>query len=267
MKLSKVILAFALVLGLASCREKKENEWDNSSANDNATAENYFNDLFKTVDDVAGATEGIREYEMGCIDTVMVDTTSNPRTITIDFGQDDCVGYDGRIRKGQIYVTFTGKYRDEGTIITITPIDYTVNGYALSGTKQITNMGLNADDDMYFHITVVGSVTAPGNAYTIEWESDRTRTWTGGEETLTIWDDTYEITGDGSGVNKFGIPFTVEIVSALRIEIGCPWIVSGEIEVTPDDGTVRLIDFGNGNCNNGFSITVNGTVFNFGNEV
>ena len=266
MKVYKWVLVIGVLAGIVSCREKEQKQWDNSSANDSATAENYFNDLFKAVDDVAGATEGIREYEMGCIDTVIVDTLSNPKTLLIDFGQDNCVGQDGRIRKGQIYVTFTGKYRDEGTIITITPMDYSVNGYLVEGTKTVTNMGLNTNNDPYFDVEVEGSVTAPANAYTVEWTSHRTRTWVGGSNTLTIWDDTYEITGNGSGVNRYGNPFTAEIINALRIEIGCPWIVAGSIAVTPQDGAERLIDFGNGNCNNGFSVTVNGQVYYFGTE-
>ncbi|MFN0032895.1 MAG: hypothetical protein ACKVOR_12110, partial [Flavobacteriales bacterium] len=148
MKKRVLIFITAVAVTIASCRKERE-VVDNTFASDNSTAENMFSDLYKVVDDVSAQTEGIREDGIGCIDTVIVDTTSVPKSITIDFGTDDCVGEDGRIRKGIIFVTYTGRYRDEGTVITVTPQNYTVNGYSVSGTKVITNMGLNDASQPY----------------------------------------------------------------------------------------------------------------------
>nr|AIA14175.1 Unknown Function [uncultured bacterium] len=194
----------------------------------------------------------------------MVDTVSTPHNVLIDFGDDDCIGEDGRIRKGKIFVTYSGRYREEGTVITVTPDDYTVNGYSVNGTKTITNMGENADGHVYFTIAVDGSITAPGGAWTSQWQSNRIRTWIEGESTITIWDDAYEITGTASGTNRNGIDYNILITSPLRAEIGCRWLVSGTLVLTPEGYDPRTIDFGTGECNNSFSVTVNGETTTYG---
>jgi hypothetical protein len=39
-------------------------------------------------------------------------------------------------------------------------------------------------------------------------------------------------------------------------------MVSGIIEVTPDNVSPRLIDFGTGSCDNAATVTVNGNIYN-----
>jgi archaellum component FlaF (FlaF/FlaG flagellin family) len=258
-----IILA---MITMASCRRDRKETLSNTITVDNSTAENLYSDLFKVVDNISSSEDGIREDEIGCIDTVIVDTVSTPRSILIDFGTDDCLGDDGRIRNGQIFVTYSGRYREEGTVITITPQNYTVNGYTLAGTKTVTNLGDNTEGDMQFSIVVDGSLTAPGNAWTSQWDSNRVRTWVEGQSTATIWDDAYEITGSASGVNRNGVAYDISIVNPLRAEIGCRWIVSGTMLLSPEDFDARTIDFGNGECNNGFSVTVNGETNFYGSE-
>lgn len=264
MKNTIFICLILSILVFTGCRKDRESVLDNTFANDNSTAENLFNDVYKVVDDVAYQTDGIREDIIGCIDTVIVDTLSEPRSITIDFGTDNCVGEDGRIRNGVLFVTFTGRYRDAGTIITITPQNYTVNGYSVNGTKTVTNMGLNSESQPYFSVVVQGSISPPGNAWTTSWNSSRTRTWIEGYNTTSnVWDDVYEIDGTASGVNRFGNPYTIDITTPLRAEIGCPWLVSGILQIIPDGADTRTVDFGSGDCNNGFTVTVNGETEEF----
>ncbi len=260
-------LTLAIVFGMTtSCRKDRKESLGNTITIDNSTAENLYSDLFKVADNISSTEAGIRENEIGCIDSIQVDTTSSPRTVLIDFGTDDCVASDGRIRKGQVLLTYTGRYRDEGTVITITPLNYTVNGYQLSGSKTITNLGLNNNGDVAFSIVVDGNVTAPGNVWNIEWNSNRIRTWVEGSNTLTIWDDVYEITGTASGITRNDLPYSVLITVPLRAEIGCRWLVSGVMILSPEGYDARTIDFGNGVCNNGFTVTVNGETNQYGSE-
>lgn len=262
-----LLVAISVLLTLAtSCRKDRKESLGNTITMDNSTAENLYSDLFKVTDNISSTEEGIRDNEIGCIDSIYVDTTSTPRTVLIDFGSDDCVAPDGRMRKGQVLLTYTGRYREEGTVITITPLNYTVNGYQLSGTKTITNLGLNNYGDVAFSIVVDGSITAPGNAWTAQWDSNRIRTWVEGSNTLTIWDDVYEISGTASGINRNGLSYSVLITTPLRAEIGCRWLVSGTMILTPEGYDARTIDFGNGECNNGFSVTVNGETNQYGSE-
>lgn len=262
-RIFSVLLLGSLFL-LGACRKEKEEKVDNSVDIDNSRSENLFSDLFKVIDQTASNETGIRDNIIGCIDTIIVDTAANPMTLLIDFGNDNCVGEDGRIRKGQILATFTGRYRDTGSIITVTPQNYSVNGYTLQGTKTITNLGPDEFDNIQFAIQVNGSVTSPNGQAVSYWQSNRTRSWILGSNTITPWDDVYLISGSGSGTSSNGTPYTVNIVNPLRAEVGCPYIVSGIFQVAPQDMVVRTIDFGNGDCNAGFSVTVAGQTFQIG---
>ncbi len=98
-----IALVFILAT-MASCRRDRKETLSNTITVDNSTAENLYSDLFKVVDNVSASEDGIRDEEIGCIDTIIVDTLSSPRSVLIDFGDDQCVGDDGRTRTGQIYV-------------------------------------------------------------------------------------------------------------------------------------------------------------------
>ena len=266
MKNTFAFLLITLATLLISCRKDKEDTLGTGISTDNNTAENLFSDMFKVVDNVSSNTPGIREDLIGCIDTVIVDTLSNPKRILIDFGTNDCVGNDGRIRKGILHVTYTGRYREPGTIITITPENYTVNGNLVQGQKRIENLGPNSIGQLHFSISANGTVTAPGNAWSISWTANRTRTWVEGQNTLTWLDDVYEITGNGSGVNRNGISYTTSITQALRAKLSCAWLVSGSITLQPQDYEARYIDFGNGSCDNDFTLTVDGDTYQLGSD-
>jgi len=261
--MKRSLLVFFTLAILASCK-KDVTPVDNTVARDNSNAESLFTDILKVLHDVAEGTEGIREYEIGCINEVIVDLESTPMTVMVDFGTDECIGMDGRVRNGKLHMTFTGQYRDEGTVITVTPENYKVNGFLIEGVKTITNMGLNGNDQPYFIVSVNGSVIAPGNAYTLDLTAQRTRTWVEGFETIQVWDDIYEITGSGSGTNRFGTPYTTQILTPLRVTLSCPWIISGSSKIVPEGIAERVINFGSGDCNAGFTVTVDGTEFEIG---
>lgn len=264
--ISLAFIALAISTTLFSCQKGREREFGNGITTDDGTAENLFGDVFKVVDEVSASTAGIRENQIGCIDTIIVDTLSTPRSITIDFGSDECEGNDGRVRKGILYITYTGRYREVGSVITIVPQNYTVDGYLLEGVKVIENLGLNNQEQLHYSIMVDGSITAPNNAWDISWTANRIRTWVEGQSTPTIWDDAYLISGSGSGINRNEVEYTTNITVPLRAEVGCRWIVSGALTISPDGYAERFIDFGNGECNNGIFVTVNGDTYTLGTE-
>ncbi len=257
-----LILASCALLALSACRKEDDEtpDLDYTSASDNARAEDAFSDMLNQVDKAVD-DNGLREMEDACDPTVTFDTLSNPRTITIDFGTVNCTAANGRTRRGRILVSYTGRYRDPGTVITITPQDYYVNDNHLQGTKTVTNMGTDQNGHLYYTVTVNGSLTAANGSWTATHQANRVRTWIQGSDTPTLLDDVYEITGNGSGVNRNGIAYTVNITNALRVAIGCPFITAGTAQVTPQDRPTRTIDYGNGSCDGTFSVTVNGQTF------
>ncbi len=257
-------LATLAILAFTACGKEDDTpaDMDYTSAIDNSLAEDYFNDMLQQSDEAAEAN-GLRDSDDPCDPEVTIDLVATPHTMLIDFGPVNCTAANGRTRRGQIMVTFTGGYRDPGTVITITPQDYYVNDHHVQGVKTVTNMGENPDGDLFFAIQVDGTVTASDGSWTAEHHATRTRTWIEGEDTMNPYDDVYLITGTGNGVNRNGLPYTLTITSALRVEIGCPWIVSGALEITPNGLATRHVDFGTGSCDDLVSVTVNGSTFTF----
>jgi hypothetical protein len=270
------VAALSIALILPSCRKSDRDE-DNEtqSSADNALAEAAFNDVFKQLDDAAAVTPDVNrmapgsEYtsQSGCA-TVTVNpalpSTVFPKTLTIDFGTTNVTCSDGRTRRGKIIATFTGKYRDSATVITVNLNNYFVNDYAVQGTKTITNKGRNSSGNLWYTISVQNaSVTTPQNK-TVSWQSTRQREWIAGESTLiNPFDDVYLITGSASGTGTAGNAFSVTITQALRVEIGCRWIVSGKATLQPANLAARFIDFGSGTCDDQASVTINGNTYNF----
>lgn len=95
--------------------------------------------------------------------TITFDTAASPKTLTIDFGTTDCLCGDGNYRRGKILVSWTGPYRDSGSVRTITFDQYFVNYNQLQGTKTVTNNGTNGSGHPTFTVTVNGSVTWDAN--------------------------------------------------------------------------------------------------------
>lgn len=255
----KTISILALTaLSLAACRkDKDEPDVDYTSATDNARAEDAFNDMLLQVDQ-AVEDNGLRD---DCAPVVTFDTVAMPHTLTLDFGEVNCTAQNGRLRRGRIQVSYTGHYRDEGTVITITPIGYYVNNNLVSGTKTVTNMGEDQNGNLHYNVVVNGTLTAGDGSWTATHQAQRTRTWVAGSGTATIFDDVYLITGNGSGTNRHGMAYTVAITNALRVQIGCPWITQGIVVITPVSHPERTIDYGNGTCDGTFTISVNGQTY------
>ena len=269
-----VLIVVATLSIAAGCKKDKEDN-DQRAAIDNTTAENAFNDVFNQVDNAAKATvqsgAKITQLDSGGCATVTIapfDTITWPKTLTIDFGSSNCLCSDGKYRRGRVIANLTGRYRDQGTIITITLDQYYVNDNHVQGTKTITNLGhvgtYGGGNNLKYSIVVSNaSVTTPDG--TISWNSTRTREWIEGENThWPNWqDDVYLISGSASGTDVNGNPFNVNIVNPLRVALNCRWIESGTLDITPSGLPTRSVDFGSGNCDDQATVTINGTTYNF----
>ncbi|MBI3232582.1 MAG: hypothetical protein HYZ42_00830 [Bacteroidetes bacterium] len=258
-------------LSLQSCNKDKWNAEDSQTASDNSLTEATADDIFKQADEAA--TEGTSSLKAGDFEslngpcaTVTHDSLSNPRKVTIDFGSTNCTGNDGKARRGKIIVTYTGKYRAAGTVITVTTDNYFVNDNQVILTKTITNNGRNASGFLTWNISVVGGkIVLANNGGTITWTVNHTRTWIAGENSRMLRDNKYEITGSSNGTDKNGVSYSVVISTPILVDFSCnaSKLVKGVMEITPSGKTARVIDFGNGSCDDDATITVGKTTKNF----
>ena len=269
-----MLISFAMVALIFTSCKKDENtiagDNDTKTSEYDALAESTFDDATNIADEAYDLSTGglksteTENYYLGNCATVTLDTIAMPHVLTIDFGEVNCLCNDGRYRRGKIIITFNGRYRDPGTVITHGFEDYYVNDNKVEGSKVLTNMGFNNSGNMYFTLEVEGLITLAEeseNGGTISWNASKQREWIEGYGTYIRRDDVYFITGSASGIAPSGLSWEREITTALRREIGCRWFVSGTVEMTPENKPVRILDYGDGECDNIATVTINGKTY------
>lgn len=273
MKLINTISVCFIAFSLFSCKKEDKKANTTEAAQNNAFAEAQYNDVTTLVDQatvtgsvtyMAGGSRGgevLGPQGSPCV-SVSVDTASNPRVITIDFGTSNCLCLDGRNRRGKIIATFSGRYRDAGTVITISFDNYYVNEYKIAGSKKFTNQGNNQSGNLVYKVEVNGQVTKPNNGGTYTWISTRFREWKEGASTpLNILDDVYAITGTASGTNPDGSSYTINATKELIRKMNCRWFESGTLELIQPNLPNITLDYGSTGCDANATITVLGQVY------
>jgi hypothetical protein len=264
-----VLFITGAMISLSACRKEKDgaNSDEGGYASDQAKMEQTFNEI-EDISDEAVTTGSLSNFKMtapialGPCATVSFDTLNTPDTVIIDFGPVNCLCADGRNRRGKIIVSYTGHYRDSGSVRIVTFNNYFVNDNQVLGSKTVTNMGHNSNGNTFFNISVTGSIVFANNQGTRSWTSTRTRTWIAGENTQPRLDDAYEITGSGMVVRANGDTVQISIVTPLLKAVACHWIKQGTVQISPSNKPVRLLNYGNGNCDNQATLTVNNVVHN-----
>jgi hypothetical protein len=268
-----LLIAVTLVSGflLQGCMKDRFNKpaKPGEVAKDNAIAEKAFSDMSNQVkagmSQAENETEGGKSYNLMNNDSVVItispyDWTTFPKTITVDYGT-GCLGNDGVLRTGKVIIHTTGWYREHGTVITVTPDDYTVNGVIVEGQQTITNNGLNANNNLSYTVITDGSVTTPEG--TIMWNSNLTSEWIAGEPTLlNPWDDEYLVTGTQHGYTVNADEYDIVILQPLHIKTNCTFVVAGELKMTADGYQDDIfVNYGNGDCDNIVYVTYMGQTY------
>jgi hypothetical protein len=274
-----VLATTALAVAFSACKKDKDETLDLTDdakiAYDNSVAESSFDNVSSVADEgyrlkensSGSSTSFIAGSTANCL-TITLDTVSNPRVLTLDFGNTDCLCNDGNYRRGKIIVSYTGHYRDSGHQHTISFDNYFINFNKIDGTKTVINNGRNSNGNLWFSISVNGTVTIdPQYSFnqtggTISYTSSRTREWIAGESTFAFNDDIYLISGTASGTTTSGISYSLATQSGnpLRLEVGFPHFVSGILEITPQGKATQYIDYSylNNARDNLALLTVNG---------
>jgi hypothetical protein len=257
-----LLASFALLLN-TGCKKDSDSEQENSltALQEIGQAENINADMDHL--DAEAATLGneanqrvadVGRFGFGSCATVTRDSIQH--TITIDFGT-GCTGRDGRTRSGQIQIQYTGRYFEPGASWTVTFSNYHVDGRLVEGSRTVTNNGLNASGNMTWTIEAQNMrVTLPDGRWRT-WDSQRTREMIAGYGDSTCVNDVYKVNGTASGSNDRGDSYTATMTDLIR-EHDCRWITSGSISVTASNRPDRIIDFGNGTCDDEATVTVNG---------
>ena len=199
----------------------------------------------------AGARVANEDGRLRCAQMSKIDNT-----ITIDFGE-GCEGPRGRNRKGKIVIDYTGRYSQEGSVITIRFENYFVNGKQLEGTKTITNVP--GTEFMTHQIRLEhGKITWPDGTFANR-EEVKTRTWHRAARPI---DDEIYVYGEANGVNRRGVEYSVSVSETTPIvrkracwseRIFIP--VQGVKVITRTERPTITIDYGDGECDKTVEVT------------
>ncbi|PWT77019.1 MAG: hypothetical protein C5B59_05140 [Bacteroidetes bacterium] len=189
------------------------------------------------------------------------DTTTFPKTLTVDFGS-GCTSADGITRKGKVTFVLSGKMLMPGTTVSATFTGYSVNSYQLQGTYSFTNISAVSGIAYTTKITD-GKITFPDATF-YNYTGSKTIKMTAGWLTPTILtDDVYSIGGSGSFSTSAGTSIVDSITTLLSKSYSCPFISSGIISFTYDNTLNGTLDFGSGVCDSTVTIKVGQISKNF----
>jgi hypothetical protein len=284
---------FFSFLIFTSCQKENSGNAENetaaskASSESDAEAEVVFNSIFDDVmgvnDDVGMAGTGIfgrvnpgdpsgstlygRGDSTHCFTVTISHPTSNPfpKQIVIDFGN-GCLGRDGHVRKGKIIIVYTNRLIFPGAKATTTFHNFFIDDIKVEGTHIIENTS-TVNVNRQFTVDVINAKLSKPNGNYTQWNSHKVITQISGLVTINIpHDDSFKIEGSAHGQAKRGnlvVAWQSTITVPLIKRFACRWIVEGRIRtVRVNNSTnspwVAVLDFGNGNCDNQATITING---------
>lgn len=189
-----------------------------------------------------------------CVKQELDDVTGDqwPKTMLIKF-EGGCADETGRVRAGNIQVTYSNYFYYPGAEITIKPLTYTVNGIAVTGTKVIKNISTNS---AYKYTSVITDGVLKLDTLTVMFKSNNTLTMTDGQATLpVVTDDVFSIYGTDSLFYSNGTIASVTVgeSDALERRLACPWFGKGKALVSVN-GVTANINYGNGVCDDSATI-------------
>jgi len=224
---------------------------------DNATADNLFSDEYLITDEVLTGAENLMFPPSPCL-TVTHDTTVTPRLITLDYGSVNCRCRDGRMRRGIVQISYTGRPNQPGSVITVTHNNYFVNDHQISGSRTLTNGLYPATGNPARMRSANITISFPRGGSMNRVETDTVEFNAGYTTPNNRLDDVFLIRGISSG-SQGSFTFNRVINTPLRREGSCQWLTSGNVTISRSSRPSRTIDYGTGSCDNQATVTVNGT--------
>lgn len=254
MKAKSLILVMILAgLALTSCQKSEPLETASlEAADDAALSEALFDDVFTSLEIASGLAEaGLKSASVSDTCPLITITSAGqdfwPRNIVIDYGT-GCEGLFDVVRSGKIIITVSGPRRDVGSVRTLTFQDYYVNGAKIEGTKTVTNLGPNNNQNVVFAVELTGGKIIFPDQKSITHEFERQREYIEGYATWSPWDDKCLISGVATGINLRGTGYTHTIINSLEWNAACRFLVRGTIGFEIEGIEPFELDYGDGEC-------------------
>ncbi|HVM87988.1 MAG TPA: hypothetical protein VMT76_07345 [Puia sp.] len=191
-----------------------------------------------------------------CGATVTYDTANGNKIITIVYNGDDCVGRFTRTGKVVITMAQGSHWKDQGAVVNISVDTLTITrkrdgkSFVINGSKTITNTSGGLLADLATTDSIVHDFTAN---WTVTFPNGQSRTWTSTKHRVFTYSNGVVVTTTGSetGVNRFGVTFSLTITQPKVIAQSCDFsLTAGQDSITRSDNITSVITYGldaNGN--------------------
>ena len=171
-----------------------------------------------------------------------------PKTYTIDFG-DSCT-HNGITRSGILVFTLDNDFYVNGSTLTISHENYTLNGYGIEGEVVYVNQSSSLFNPEWTSTITNGEVTNPDGEIFIH-NGTRAVQQIGGVTTPEDWSDNIykSVSGNHIVTKPNGANLTATILSPIIKDASCDYASEGSVTLQGEtlDG---VLDFGNGDCDN-----------------
>ncbi|GAA4318615.1 hypothetical protein [Flaviaesturariibacter amylovorans] len=286
-----LLAAGGLLLLLSACKKEKsaselspqeEQTIAFTSARSDAQSHGTFDDIF---DNILGVNSEVGFGNTGvfgrpgsgpgvdsippCVQLTVVRLSQQgpfPVRISIDFGS-GCTGRDGRTRSGRIVTDYSGRLLDSGSVAISTFENYRIDSIRIQGVQRVRNLG---GPGRRFSVEVHDARITRANGDYVLWNGNRVITQTEGQLTPNLAiDDVFTVTGAASGQTRnSGLihTWTSTIELPLRKRFTCRWFSAGTVRssrsgLAGNSPWVGLLHYGQGQCDNLASFTVNNSTY------
>lgn len=189
-----------------------------------------------------------------------------PKTVVIDFGT-GCTSH-GHLRSGKISIVYDGWLIEPGKSATTTFENFKIDSFSIEGTQVITNTTAPSANQRQFKTEIINGKVLKTNDNYEELNASRTITQIEGNGTpLLPADDIFRVTGNSEGKTRRGnllVSWTSEVQKPLIKRFTCRWLSAGVINTVrnglpSNTPWTAALDYGNGDCDNKATLTVNGS--------
>jgi hypothetical protein len=181
-----------------------------------------------------------------CDASVVVDTASNPRTMTVTYNGTNCFG--NRSRTGSVVISMAKgiQWGNTGAQITVTFNNVKVKRMSdnktltLNGTQTITNTSGGRIINLPQGITITHTINSTNMSLTFD--NGMQRTWSVAKQRVFTYNNGIVVTATGLhtdgthdgiaewGNNRFGIPFASAVTQPIVVKQDCSFrVVSGQV--------------------------------------
>lgn len=257
-----IITVLAAIVLFGACKDKDVTPIDNNTyhpgtgftfATSMAQAESMSHDILITA--LRFATDTTLWHRSGYPVVTATSATAYPRTVTVDFGNDDTTALiaetgDIRTRSGILQIQLDATWHATGSSLTINANNYRLsNMMTFSGRIGFANRGLHnyySNQCYTFEYVINDALISYNNEDVIKYSSSKIYHLTVGDGTVTVSDDVFHIAGTASIQKDTNFAY-LTITSDYYAPYNCFWFRDGEAKLT--EGTInRKISFTQRTC-------------------